>query len=117
MDIEDENKIDLTGENRHGFKRKRSTKTAGLSIQSALTRALDQGRFLMMASLDLSSAFDLVDVKLLLKRLTIIGLPDDVVNLIRIWLNQRFYYVNAKGHHSYNRMFTDKQTNTYHQHN
>jgi hypothetical protein len=39
-----------------------------------------------MASLDLSAAFDMVNTTLLLKRLVIIGLPTDVVELIKIWL-------------------------------
>ena len=93
-------KVDLTGMNQHGFKRKRSTKTAGLSIQSALARAIEQGKFAIMASLDLSSAFDLVNIKVLLTRLRQIGLPADVVNLVAIWLSNRFFYVNAKGNNS-----------------
>ena len=55
MEIEDEAKVDLTGGNQHGFKRIRSTKTAGIA------RGLDQENFAMMTSLDLSSAFDLVN--------------------------------------------------------
>ena len=39
-----------------------------------------------MASLDLSSAFDVVNTALLIKRLRIIGLPNDVITLIEIWL-------------------------------
>ena len=38
-----------------------------------------------MASLDLSSAFDMVNVDLLLKRMKLMGLPDDLVSLIEIW--------------------------------
>ena len=44
QEIEGDSKVDLTGENQHGFKRKRSTKTAGMAIQSELARALDQGK-------------------------------------------------------------------------
>ena len=58
-----------------------------------IARALDEGKFVAMASLDLSAAFDVVDVKLLLKRLKNFGLPDDVIALIEIWLNERFFYV------------------------
>ena len=36
-----------------------------------------------MASLDLSAAFDVVNTALLLKRLKIIGLPEDVIRLIK----------------------------------
>ena len=82
QEIEEEENVDITGENQHGFKRKRSTTTAGLAIQSALARALDLGEFALMANLDLSSAFDVVNVKLLLKRMRIVGLPNDIIKLV-----------------------------------
>ncbi len=50
-----------------------------------------------MASLDLSAAFDLVNVELLLTRLRIIGFPKDLVKLIEIWLTKRKYYVEVGG--------------------
>ena len=52
--------VDLTGARQHGFNRKRSTSTAGLEIQSEITRALDSNKFTLMASLDLTSVFDIV---------------------------------------------------------
>ena len=82
IEIEDLNGVDLTGVKQHGFKRRRSTSTAGLELQSEIARALDSNKFTLMASLDLSSAFDIVNVNLLLKRLSIVGLPTDVINLI-----------------------------------
>ena len=39
-----------------------------------------------LTSVDLSAAFHNVDVGWLIRRLTIIGLPLDGVNLIEIWL-------------------------------
>ena len=86
-----DNKIDLTGDSQHGFKQRRSTATAGLTIQSILTRALDQNKYALMSSIDLSAAFDVVNIPLLIKRLKIIGLPDDIVNLISIWLKNRLF--------------------------
>ena len=83
-EIEKEMEVDLTGTDQHGFKKGKSTLTAGLAIQTALAKALDQGNFALMASLDLSSAFDVVDINLLIKRLKIIGLPKDMVELISI---------------------------------
>ena len=50
---------------------------------------LDDDNFVAMASLDLSCAFDVVNVPLLIKRLTIIGLPEDVVGLVEVWLTER----------------------------
>ena len=63
MEIEDTNKIDLTGAGQHGFKRNHSTSTAGLVLQSAISRALDAGKLAAMASIDLTAAFDLVNIK------------------------------------------------------
>ena len=48
-----------------------------------------------MASLDLSSAFDVVNVELLLKRLKIIGIPSDIVSLISVWLENRYFFVTV----------------------
>ena len=50
-----------------------------------------------MASLDLSAAFDLVNVRLLIKRLCIISLPMDLVKVIEIWLTDRKFYVELNG--------------------
>ena len=91
------NKVDLTGKQQHGFKKAKGTCTAGLLLQSLIARGLDEGNYVAMASLDLSAAFDVVDVPLLIKRLTIMGLPDDLVELIRIWLTERYFYVEIDG--------------------
>ena len=50
-----------------------------------------------MVSLDLSAAFDVVNVHLLMERLTVLGLPDDILSLIEIWLKERMYYVEIDG--------------------
>ena len=50
-----------------------------------------------MASLDLSAAFDLVNVELLIKRLRVMGLPIDLVKMISIWLTDRKQYVEISG--------------------
>ena len=51
-----------------------------------------------LASIDLSAAFDIIDVDLLIKRLVILGLPNDVVNLIEIWLRERYFSKLKKKH-------------------
>jgi hypothetical protein len=98
--LESIHKIDLTGKSQHGFKPNRSTLTAGLKIQSLIARAVDGDMSVLMASLDLSSAFDVVNVELLLRRLEIIGLPADILKLISIWLSNRHYYVCIDGESS-----------------
>jgi hypothetical protein len=60
-------------------------------LQSLIQKALDENEYLLMASLDHSYMFDVVNMKLLIKRMKIIGLPNDVISLIRIWLKQRSF--------------------------
>ncbi len=100
LEIEVLNKVDLTGINQHGFKRGRSTSTLSSQLQSIIGRALDEDNFVLVASLDLSSAFDVVNVDLLLKRLHCIGMPIDIIQLISIWLKERSYYVSVDGNNS-----------------
>ena len=50
------------------------------------TRLYSFGSFrlnIRLSNLDLSAEFDVVNVRLLLKRLRIIGFPDDLVGLIK----------------------------------
>ena len=54
-----------------------------------------------MGNLDLSSAFDVVNIELLLKRLVIIGLLSDVTYLISIWLQYRQFYISLDGRNSF----------------
>jgi hypothetical protein len=54
-----------------------------------------------MASLDLSSAFDLVYTDHLLKELRIIGASTDVINLIKFWLTKRAFFVSISGKNSF----------------
>ena len=94
--IEHISNVDLSGKQPHGFKKK-STATLGLQIQSLIARALDGDNYVLMASIDLSAAFDAVNIDLLIKRLEIIGLPDDIVGLIKLWLENRLFYVEING--------------------
>ena len=89
--------VDLSGKQQHGFKKSKSTATLGLQIQSLITRALDESNYVLMASVDLSAAFDVVNIDLLIDRLRIIGLPRDVIGLIRCWLKNRSFYVETNG--------------------
>jgi hypothetical protein len=65
-----------------------------------LARALDDGNIAFMASLDLSSAFDVVNVRLLLKRMRHLGLPEDIVSICGSWLSSRYFYVSCDGSNS-----------------
>ena len=64
------------------LKKSKSTTTLGLQLQSLIARALDENNYILMASNDLSAAFDVVNVDLLISRIRIIGLPHDLVGLM-----------------------------------
>ena len=60
------NGISVGGKQQHGFMRNKSTVTAGLLLQSLISRALDDNEYVAMAGIDLSAAFDIVNCKKLL---------------------------------------------------
>ena len=95
--IEVNENCDLTGSAQHGFKKNRSTETACLEIQSRIAQGCDTGKFATMSSLDLSAAFDVVDHALLVKRMTIMGLPGQLIRVIADWLNERSFYCDING--------------------
>ena len=79
------------------IKKNKSTATAGLLLQSIITCAADDDNYVIMASLDLSAAFDLVNLELLVVRLRVMGLPSDLIGLIRTWLTEHMFYVKSNG--------------------
>ena len=87
--------MDLTGKRQHGFKKGHSTVTALKDIQSQISRQIDEGNFVAMGSLDLSAAFDVVNIDLLMKRLVTLGLPMDWLELLDVWLRNRAAFVEV----------------------
>jgi hypothetical protein len=61
----------------------------GLKLLSTIARALDDDKFLLLSSLDWHSAFDVVNVQLLMKRFAIIGRTSDLISLIGFWLKKQ----------------------------
>ena len=50
----------IESDSQHGFRKSHSTVTAGLEIQSCIGELMDEGQFVIMYSMDLSAAFDLL---------------------------------------------------------
>jgi hypothetical protein len=84
--------------NQHGFRKNRSTITAAKELQSLLAAAMDRNEFVAVASLDLTAAFDVINIDLLLTRLATMGMPDDLVSLMAAWLQDRMAYVEVDGY-------------------
>ena len=72
---EEASRVDLTGKSQHVFKKLKSTLTAGLALQSIIANHPDINEYVAMASVDVSTAFDIVNTATLIKRLEIITLP------------------------------------------
>ena len=62
-----------------------------LQIKQPLNHPSSSGSLTSLTNrpLGLSTAFDVVNIKLILKRLRIIGLPSDVINIILLWIGPR----------------------------
>jgi hypothetical protein len=54
----------------------------------------------LLASLDLGSALDIVNVDLLIKPLCILSLPKGAIDLINVWLNNQMFYVTVEENNS-----------------
>ena len=65
-----------------------------------ISRAIDENNFYVLASLDLSAAFDIVNRDLLFIRIENMGIPEDILSLLKDWLNDRKSYVDINGNHN-----------------
>ena len=95
--IEKIENCDITGESQHGFKKNRSTESACLEIQSRIAEGCEEKKFVTVASLDLTAAFDVINHTILVKRMKKIGIPMIIINVVREWLTGRAFYVDVKG--------------------
>jgi hypothetical protein len=75
--------------NQSSYRRKYSTETATLQVYSEWSEALDQGNVVIVASLDVSAAFDTVSHRILLYRLTQAGIIGRARDWIKSYLSGR----------------------------
>jgi hypothetical protein len=87
----------LFTKHQHGFRKRRSTITAIAELQNIIATHMDLNEYVAVASLDLSAAFDVVNVDLLLKRLENMGIPEDLTQILASWLKDRAAYVEVDG--------------------
>ncbi len=73
--------------------------TLSVKLHSITSNALDNYEFVLVSSFDLSSAFDLVNLSI--KRMKIISLPEDILELVGVWLDERFYFFSMNGNSSH----------------
>lgn len=89
--------FDILDNCQHGFRSKRSTTTAIFSFLSSLYLALDKGDSAIGLFVDLSKAFDTIDHKILLAKLTSLGINGPALGWIESFLSDRTQVVKIKG--------------------
>ena len=75
--------------NLHGYRQNRSTQTALIQMHDKWVKAANEGEITGVVLLDLSAAFYLVDHQILLQKLKIYGLDEDLQSWISSYLIDR----------------------------
>ena len=73
----------------HGYRQDRSTLTALLCLYDKWITAASNGQITGIVLVDFSAAFDLVNPQILLKKLKIYGIQDEMLNWIQSYLTDR----------------------------
>ena len=83
------------------YRSSHSTETALLDVTNHILQSLDSGNFSILALLDLSAAFDTIDHKILLMRLShSYGISSTPLSWISSYLTQRFQTIATYNHSS-----------------
>ena len=94
--------IKLLSANQFGFRKNLSTSNAIFDTLRYIYNNLDSGHFVISIILDFAKAFDCVDHKILLQRMSMYGVRGDALDRFRSYLTQREQYVsinnNSSGH-------------------
>lgn len=92
------NNNELLDKYQSGFRKMHSTETALLKVSNDVQMAADSGRYSVLVLLDLSSAFDTVDHKILLNRLEKeFGIVGSVLKWFTSYLSDRTFSVYVNG--------------------
>ena len=91
---------DLISDKQHGFRTGRSTLSQLLIHFDEVLNGMLEGDSTDTIFLDYSKAFDKVDHRLLLEKMTRYGFPPNLVNWLRSFLSDRTQVVVVKGAHS-----------------
>jgi len=85
----------LFGSNQHAYRPGSSTITACLTIQDFISSCLDKNKCVLMYSIDLTSAFDLLRPSLLVKNLIDLGLNPKIIKVLLSFLTDRSGFVDV----------------------
>ena len=94
------NKSTLFHPNHHAYRSFHSTTTAILSIHDAWVEAAERGLHTGVVLIDMSAAFDVVDIPILLKKCEILNFNTESISWLKSYLIQRQQKVYIGGHFS-----------------
>ena len=79
----------LPSNHQHGFRPQHSTETATTSIFAIINRLFERKKKVILVTLDMSAAFDLLDKSILIPKLRAHGFPERVIAIYNDFLNDR----------------------------
>ena len=86
---------DVLSKQQFGFRKGHSTSHAVTCLHEKLIDNFEKGEMSAVLFIDLKSAFDTIDIEILLKKLHHYGLRNNVFNLLKSYLTDRKQYVNS----------------------
>ena len=87
----------LINDRQHGGRKGHSTNTCVLEVLSEVTKAKEEGMQVGILAIDMSAAYDLVNHKILLQKLRIMGLAPLTLSWVEDFLHQRKQCVEISG--------------------
>ena len=87
----------LVHENHHGSLKGRSTTTAVVTIIDTWSKLIEDNTEIAALAMDQSAAYDLIDHRILLKKLTILGVQPEGINWFTDYLSNRQQKVYIDG--------------------
>lgn len=88
-------KHQLISKNQFGFRPRSCTETAALELVGMLRKSLDNKKIASIVFMDLKKAFDLVDRKILMKMLNLIGIRGKTEEILLSYFTQRMQVVKV----------------------
>ena len=79
----------LLSKNQHAYRKRHSTKTCLVELINYIYKLLDLKRYIAIASLDLSKAFDSISHSLILQKLSKMGMSENTIRWIKSYLSNR----------------------------
>ena len=87
----------LLSEKQHGFRRRRSCQSNLIVFLDEITRRLDEGKEVEVCYMDFRKAFDSVNHRLLLHKLSVLGIEQRLLVWLRGFLVGRRFFVEVTG--------------------